>query len=109
MTDKELNVEQLENVTGGTVNELEDLFRAVFRRKGGSDGDFVTFAAHMPLYGNMETESIVYYYLRDNMGIRANISLGFLGTGAGSDPNTYKDMRTGQALTHQEVMARLNA
>ena len=45
--------------------------------------------------------------LEDRLGIEADISLGFAGTGIGSDPNTYFDKATGQPLTHQQVLDRI--
>ena len=41
------------------------------------------------------------------LDIDADISLGFAGTGIGSDPNTYIDMKTGKRLTHAEVIDRI--
>ena len=41
------------------------------------------------------------------LDIDADISLGFAGTGIGSNPNTYIDMKTGKRLTHAEVIDRI--
>ena len=41
------------------------------------------------------------------LDIDAGISLGFAGTGIGSNPNTYIDMKTGKRLTHAEVIDRI--
>ena len=41
------------------------------------------------------------------MGIEADISVGFCGTGIGSKNNTYKDKETGKSLTHAEVLNRI--
>ena len=106
MTNKELNREQLENVSGGTVNEYDEIFRAVFKKMGGSDGVIADLGTHCP-FTNVQVSDSVYLYLRDKYGIRADFSLGFLGTGLGSDPNTYKEVGTNRILTHEEVLRRI--
>jgi hypothetical protein len=45
--------------------------------------------------------------LKDEYGIEAHIDIGWLGLGIASENNTYKDIKTGKSLTHQEVMKRL--
>ena len=101
---EQLSDEDLEKVAGGTVGELEDLTKAVL------DNPVLkalgTFETHVPGVNRLvanEMEKI----LKNNLNIEADISLGFLGTGLGSDPNTYKDLATGKNITHQEVLNRI--
>ena len=42
--------------------------------------------------------------LKDKMGIEANIDLGWGGLGIGSKSNTYKEIATGNSLSHEEVL-----
>ena len=95
-----LSDDELENVAGGTVNELEDLTRAFIDN---STLNIVgALETHIP-GANKILANTIEKGLKD-MGIEAHISIGFLGTGLASDPNTYKDMSTGKSLTHQEVV-----
>ncbi len=43
------------------------------------------------------------------LGIRADISVRFLGTGIGSDPNRYVSTETNRDLTHREVLELLRS
>lgn len=99
----ELNLNELEIVTGGTVGELEDLVHA-FVCTGSDYG--VLFAAHCP-GANYGTAKIVEELLNSALGISADINLGFCGTGINSKPNKYIDKATGKTLTHEEVIARI--
>ena len=106
MDNKELDYEMLENVAGGTVKEFEDIFMAVYKKLGGSEGVIADLGTHCP-FTNMQVSDTIYRYLRDKYGIRADFSLGFMGTGLGSDPNTYKECCTNKILTHEEVLKRI--
>lgn len=99
----DLNLNELEIVTGGTVGELEDLVHA-FVCTGSDYG--VLFAAHCP-GANYGTAKIVEELLNSALGISADIDLGFCGTGINSKPNKYIDKATGKTLTHEEVIARI--
>ncbi len=46
--------------------------------------------------------------LQKDLHIDADISLGALGIDIGSKHNTYKDMTTGQHISHQEVLNRIS-
>ena len=99
-----LTMENLDEVSGGTVGELEDLTKAmvsnpVLKVLG-------TFETHVPGINRIMANQ-VENILSENLNIEADISLGFLGTGLGSDPNTYTDRKTGQAISHQEVLNRI--
>lgn len=51
--------------------------------------------------------ALVEKCLDERIGIKADISLGFAGTGIGSDPNTYIEKATGRRLSHAEVLQRI--
>ena len=97
-------MESLDGISGGTVGELEDLTKAMVSnptlKKLGS------FDTHVP-GANRIIANEVEKILQKDLKIDADISLGFLGTGAGSKNNTYRDMTNGQYISHQEVLNRL--
>ena len=102
--EKMMNEEELENVSGGTVSELEDLTTAIvsnptlkFLGKANS---------HIPGANRLVADA-VEGILKDHLNIDADISLGAFGTGTGSSKNTYRDMETGQYITHAEVLDRI--
>ena len=106
MTDyRTLEMEKLEIVSGGTVTELDELISAI--EGNGFLGDFCgKLGGHLPCANGL-VAALIKEVLEDSLGIRANISLGFGGTGLGSDPNTYLDLKTGKSLTHAEVISRI--
>ena len=97
--------EELEKVAGGTVGELADL--------AGAMADFPVIkqigvgVAHTP-GANYALAAAVADILKNQMGISADISLGFAGTGLNSDPNTYTEISTGKRLSHSEVLDRIS-
>ena len=93
-----LNQNELNQVAGGTIKELEELVEAC--------GAMATFQTHVPI-SNKADAAYVKDYLRDKIGIEANISIGVVGTGLFSKHNTYKDIYTGRSLTHKEVLERI--
>lgn len=101
----EIELKDLETVSGGTVTEYDELLQAFVNnpRLGEASGIIV---GHIPGVNN-GTALLIEKCLNDRFGIEANISLGFAGTGIGSDPNTYIDKATGQPLTHQQVLERI--
>ena len=60
----------------------------------------------MPV-GNMINKEVVKYFLKENLNIEADISIGFLGMGIGSYNNTYMDLTEKRPLTHAEVIKRV--
>ncbi len=97
-----IEMEELEIVSGGTVTELDELISAI--EGNGFLGDFFgKVGGHLPCANGL-VAALIKEVLEDNLGIRANISLGFGGTGLGSDPNTYLDIKTGKSFTHAEVI-----
>ena len=100
-----LTMESLDGISGGTVGELEDLTKAMVSnptlKKLGS------FDTHVPGANRILADQ-VEKILQKDLKIDADISLGFLGTGAGSKNNTYRDMTTGKYISHQEVLNRIS-
>ena len=100
--------EELEQIAGGTVKQLEDLAVALSEKSkfvlNWSPGQ--TAVAHIPGANAILAKS-VKDVLRDNYKIEANIDLGWIGLGWASENNTYKDMTTGKTLTHKEVLDRI--
>ena len=94
----------LEQVAGGTVGEFNDLINALYSVFGDVFADAVV--SHTPGL-NAGFRELVTASLEKNYKIKANISLGYLGLGIDSDPNTYTDMTTGKSLTHAEVLKRI--
>ena len=91
LAEEMMNAEELENVSGGKVAELEELADAIvhnptlkFLGKAG---------AHVPGANRISADA-VETLLKDQLNIDADISLGLFGTGAASAKNTYRDMKT---------------
>ena len=98
-----LSLEELDAVAGGTVKEFDEIIRAfgkydIFKEFGG-------IAAHIP-GANKCTVEFVESVLKE-IGINADISIGYLGFGIGSDPNKYSEVGSGRAMTHSEVLSRI--
>ena len=99
-----LTTEALDAVSGGTVRELEDLTKAIVSNS--SLKKLGSFETHIPGANRIIADQ-VEGVLQKDLKIDADISLGFLGTGAGSKNNTYRDMTNGQYISHQEVFNRI--
>ena len=104
LNEEQLSDEELEKVAGGKVAELEDLTKAIvsnptlkFLGKANS---------HIPGANRLVADA-VEGVLKDYLNIDADISLGVFGTGLNSAKNTYRDMKTGQYITHAEVLDRI--
>ena len=95
---KEMNLDQMETVNGATCKELSELIEAC---TGGQVPGFAGITAGLPACSRIARPLLTN--LLKNMDIEANFSTGFMGIGAA--PNTYKDLKTGRSLTHQEVIA----
>ena len=105
MKAKKINEEALAQVAGGTVKEYEELVSAfannpVLKKIAG-------LSVHVP-GANKVTVGLVESVLGE-MNIDAEIDLGFLGTGLGSKNNKYSDRRTGQSMTHGQVIDRIRS
>ena len=92
----------LGNVVGGTVGELNGLVAACVKNPFLK---MTSVSTHVP--GANFALSKVMKSLLSDMGIDANIDLGFGGTGIGSKHNTYIEHSTGNRLSQIEVEKRL--
>ena len=101
----EIELKDLETVSGGTVTEFEQLLKTIINNPLVAQAGGLV-CGHIPGVNN-GMAAFVESILEDRLGIEADISLGFAGTGIGSDPNTYFDKATGQPLTHQQVLDRI--
>jgi len=101
----EIELKDLDTVSGGTVTEFEQLLKAIINNPLVAQAGGLV-CGHIPGVNN-GMAALVESILEDRLGIEADISLGFAGTGIGSDPNTYFDKATGQPLTHQQVLDRI--
>ncbi len=102
---REIELKDLETVSGGTVGEFEQLLNTIIANPLVSKASGL-ICGHIPGVNN-GMAALVEHILDERLGIEADISLGFAGTGIGSDPNTYFDKATGQPLTHQQVLDRI--
>ena len=98
-----INDIELDNVVGGTVGELDGLVSAcaknpVLKALSGA-------GSHVP-WANKGVAKLVTLQL-DNIGIKADIDLGWGGTGINSKHNTYIEKSTGKSLSQIEVEKRL--
>ena len=94
----EVTAEQMEQVNGGTIQELKELASAL----GISQTIGFINVADLPGANSDFAETIAAEL--EKMGIRASFDLGIMGSGLGSQPNSYHSTFTGQNLTHQEVL-----
>ena len=100
-----IEMEELEIVSGGTVTEFDELITAI--EGNGVFGDICgAIGGHVPGANNI-VAAVVKNALEYILDIRAEISLGFAGTGIGSDPNIYIDLKTGKMISHAEVIDRI--
>ena len=97
MKAKKINEVALEQVAGGTVKEFEELLSAV------SDNLIVRGAAkldsHTPV-ANAYIARVIEKQLL-NIGLEADIDLGWGGTGIGSKHNKYR--LNGKDISHKEA------
>ena len=100
---KELILESLENDSDGGQSELSSLVEAcsnnIFVSSWSKFGSFMTGAGNAIV-------SVMENHLR-NLGIQAEISVGFCGIG--SKPNKYTNIKTGEAMTHEQVLTIVEA
>ena len=102
---EQLTDDELDQVAGGTVREYEEICSAMANNP--ILKSILETGSHVPI-SNQVDKVLIEDVLKVEMGIKADISLGFLGTGLGSDPNTYKDLRNGgQSMTHAQVINRI--
>ncbi len=105
MNEMEMNLEEMEMVSGGTVNELSELLQTI--GENGALGAFLKVHGHTPVLNILDKTPVTE--LLYDLGVDADISVGFLGTGIGSDPNKYVSLKTNKALSHQQVIQILKS
>lgn len=104
-----LDMDNLDNVAGGTVKEYSEICSAI------TNNSFL--AAIMGVGGrvpilNLHTSKYVAKILLEKFNIKAKFSTGFAGTGRGEGRNSYWDMGNIQGgrpafMTHEAVLQRI--
>ena len=102
--------EELENVSGGTGDQLHELVHALMGNNKilqgiASAGELATkyklgCIANIPLAYAMEG-------VLNELGVKAYISVGWLGSGTNEVGNSYQNKITGKGLSQAEVVDRL--
>lgn len=111
-----MSEEQLNNISGGTVAEFNDIWNAL-EKKAGTLGDIDNglrkILDNIP-GGKIGTAvwrnaaaPMAELALKKCYGIDSNISIGWLGFGINESGNTYS--KGGNSLTHQQVLDIINA
>lgn len=110
---KGLNMDELDQVSGGTVMEFAQICELICKVKIDGSGIFSAIQTafekgkpFMPLVNDGMVRD-VKGILKNKFGIKAKISLGDFGTGICSRNNEYNDLITGKTLTHDQVLARI--
>ena len=100
-----MNDKELDNVAGGYLCELQDLYTEIYKstHNNVSPGGDEVLMSMLPALSEW-TKSDVKSYLKEKYNIEANIDIGWLGLGWSSEANTYKDLKTGKSLAHWEVI-----
>jgi hypothetical protein len=112
-----LNIEELDKVSGGTVDQFNEIYSAI-EKQAGVAGDISNavrgIVKEIPAVGAAGTSiwrnaaaPMAELVLKKEYGIDAKISIGWVGTGFRESDNQYS--RNGKSLTHQEVLGIMNA
>lgn len=99
-----MELDQLDQVSGGTYMEFRAFSDFMYDKK--NRGKWTKYQTHL------DGEDDIVDYLREEMGIKANLHgsfLDFINPLAKGVPAEYTDMKTGKALSHQEVLSRVKA
>ncbi len=110
---KKVNLGAMGNVTGGTVNQTQELWKAILSKQGtvGAIGDAVTFIANkVPGAGELSNCVIAHgceKILDLQFGMKANLSVGWLGTGFRESGNSYSIGN--KSYSHAQVLDMINA
>lgn len=111
-----MSFEELDSVAGGTVEEFNDIWAALDKQAGtvGSVSSGLRKILNMIPGGDIGTAAwrnvaapLAEKALKDCYGIKANISIEWLGSGFRESHNSYS--RDGQGLSHQQVLDIINA
>ena len=111
LTNEILNDAELENISGGTVAQFEEIYSALEKQAGvaGDISNGLRKILSLIPGGDIGTAvwrnaaaPIAEKALKDCYGIDAYISIGWLGTGFRESGNRYS--KGGKSLTHAEVL-----
>ena len=115
-TNEILNDAQLDQTSGGTVAEFEDIYSALEKQAGvaGNISNGLRTILNLIPGGDIGTAvwrnaaaPIAEKALKDCYGIDAYISIGWVGTGFRESGNRYS--KDGKSLTHAQVLDIINA
>lgn len=107
-----LTMEALNEINGGTCDQLHELTKAFT-----SNNNILNFFADaaelatkikVGCIGNIPLAYAMENFLKNDMGINANISVGWGGSGFREVGNSYSERSTGKALSHAEVVRRVS-
>ena len=111
---EQLDDEELDKVAGGTITELSELNEAMYKAdcRFYGEGHISTWddatgvvLSHIP---GLSVVSIIGTKVKLlDYGVSANIDVGLAGTGLFSKSNSYIDTKTGEKLTHKQVLKRI--
>lgn len=111
-----MSSEQLDNISGGTVEQFTDIWNALEKQAGtlgDIEGGLRKILDSIP-GGQIGTAAwrnvaapMAELALKKCYGVDSNISIGWLGTGFRESGNTYS--KGGNSLTHQQVLDIINA
>ena len=101
----EMNMKEMETVSAGTVGEMQELVEALSKSSRVAQAICVG-VSHIPGLNGSLKDAVVDDL--EERGIRAEIDLGWHGTGIGSEPNKYYSAKDGSAMTHKQVMILIN-
>lgn len=98
MTSEIMTFKQLDLVSGGTWDEYRDLLQIMKKDPAGKKYNL-----------HLDDEDNVVSYLRNELGIAAQLNGGFINNFnpfTDNLPAVYTDMKTGKSLGHTQVMRR---
>ena len=106
-----LTMEALDEVTGATGDQLHELTKSFTSNNNVlnffADAAELATKIKVGCIGNIPLAYAMENLLEKDMGIKANISVGWGGSGFREVGNSYTDMATGKALSHSDVAQRL--
>ena len=112
-----MNMEQLDNISGGTVDEFNAIYSEMEKKMGvvvDISNGIRKIGGAIPVAGQVGTAAwnnvgsrIAERILKDSFGIKANISIGWGGTGFRESDNYYS--KDGKRLTHGQVLDIIKA
>ena len=108
LEDAAMSDEELDNVAGGTLGQMQDLYSAIVEvETGSSELGYFAAGASCVLPGMNEINKSMVKKTLSMIGIDAKIDIGWLGYGICSEDNVYTDKKTGKNISHEEVLSRI--